>query len=66
MRLGLHRIRDSKSYLALQQWQSPEAREATTSSERYRSWLREYEPILARWDQLMEFEEEWEAEVILN
>jgi quinol monooxygenase YgiN len=66
VRLGLHRIRNTPSYLALQQWQSRAAWETTTSSDFYQSWLREYEPILARWDQLMEFEDEWEAEVMLG
>ena len=66
VRLGLHRIRDTASYLALQQWQSRAAWETTTASDFYQSWLGEYEPILARWDELMEFEDEWEAEVILG
>ncbi|HEY5868376.1 MAG TPA: antibiotic biosynthesis monooxygenase [Candidatus Tectomicrobia bacterium] len=64
-RLGLHRIRDTPSYLALQHWESREAWETTTSSDFYESWRREYEPILERWDRLMEFEDEWEAEAIL-
>jgi hypothetical protein len=64
--IALHRIADTSSYLALQHWPSRAAWEATTSSETYRSWLGEYEPILARWDLLMEFEDEWEAEVILG
>jgi hypothetical protein len=66
VRLGLHRIEDTRSYLALQHWESRAAWETTTSSDFYQSWLGEYEPILARWDQLMEFEDEWEAEVILG
>lgn len=66
VRLGLHRIRDIPSYLALQHWQSRADWETTTSSAFYQSWLGEYEPILAQWDQMMEFEDEWEAEVILG
>mgnify|MGYP000851801339 FL=1 len=66
VRLGLHRIKDTSSYLALQHWQSRVAWEAATSSAFYQSWLAEYEPILAQWDQLVEFEDEWEAEVILG
>ena len=66
VRLGLHRIKDTSSYLALQHWQSRVAWEAATSSAFYQSWLGEYEPILAQWDQLVEFEDEWEAEVILG
>jgi hypothetical protein len=64
--IALHRIGDSRSYLALQYWQSRAAWETTTSSDFYRSWLDAYGPILARWDQLMEFEDEWESEVILG
>ena len=66
VRLGLHRIRDSSSYLALQEWQSRAVWETVTSSDVYRSWLHAYEPTLAQWDQLMEFEDAWEAEVILH
>jgi quinol monooxygenase YgiN len=66
VRLALHRIKDTPSYLALQHWQSRAAWETTTSTDFYQSWLGEYEPILSRWDQLMEFEDGWEAEVILG
>jgi quinol monooxygenase YgiN len=66
MWLGLHRIRDTSSYLALQHWSSRAAWERTTSSDFYQAWFSEYEPILERWEQLMAFEEEWEAEVLLG
>jgi hypothetical protein len=66
VRLGLQRIGDTSSYLALQHWPSRAAWEITTSSDFYRSWLDAYGPILARWDQLMELEDAWEAEVILG
>ncbi len=66
VRLGLYRIRDTSSYLALQYWQSRETWEATTSSDFYRLWLDDYQPILERWDQLMEFEDEWEAELVFG
>ena len=66
IRLELHRISDTHSYLALQRWQSRAAWETTTASEFYQTWFSEYEPILARWDRLMAFEDEWEAEVILG
>ena len=66
VRLGLHRIRDTSSYITLQHWQSRETWEATTSSDFYRLWLNEYQPILERWDQLMEFEDEWEAELVFG
>ena len=66
VRLGLHRIRDTPSCLALQYWPSRAAWETTTSSTFYQAWLEEYEPILVRWDELMELEDEWEAEVLLG
>jgi len=66
VRLGLHRIHDTRSYLALQYWPSRAVWATTRASDSYKVWLSEYEPILVRWDQLMEFEDEWEAEVILG
>lgn len=64
--LGLLRIADSRSYLAIQHWRSREVRDATASSEFYTSWLEAYRPTLERWDRIMEFEDEWEAEDILG
>lgn len=66
VRLGLHRIRETRSYLALQHWPSRTVWETTTTSTSYQTWFGAYEPILVRWDQLMEFEEAWEAEVVLR
>jgi quinol monooxygenase YgiN len=64
--LGLFRIADSRSYLATQHWASREARDATLASGLYASWFEAYRPILERWDQLMAFEDEWEAEDALG
>lgn len=66
VQLGLQRISETRSYLALQHWQSRAVWETTTASAFYQTWFGEYEPILACWDQLMEFEDAWEAEVILG
>lgn len=66
VRLGLQHIRETRSYLALQHWPSRAVWETTTTSAVYQNWFNAYEPILARWDQLMEFEDAWEAEVILG
>jgi quinol monooxygenase YgiN len=63
VRLGLQRITGTQSYLALQHWESREARETTTTSDYYNSWFSEYQLMLERWNDLMEFEDEWEAEV---
>jgi quinol monooxygenase YgiN len=65
VRLSLLRIADTDSYLALQHWTSRAEREAAITSEFYPEWFKAYEPILARWDQLMVFEDEWETEVLL-
>jgi hypothetical protein len=66
VRLGLQRISGSQSYLALQHWPSRAIWERTTTSASYQAWFAAYEPILARWDQLMAFEDGWEAEEILR
>jgi quinol monooxygenase YgiN len=63
VRLGLQRITGTQSYLALQHWESREAWETTTTSDYYNSWFSEYQLMLERWNDLMEFEDEWEAEV---
>ena len=56
--LGLLRIRGTRSYLALQHWESREARQSAMSSDAYPDWLAAYEPILERWNDMMEFEDE--------
>ena len=66
LRLGLLRIEGTQSYLALQFWQSREVWRETTGSDYYRTWYREYLPILERWDEIMAFEEEWDAEDLLG
>jgi hypothetical protein len=65
VRLGLGRIAETRSYLALQHWPSRAEWEATRQSELFTAWYRHYEPILERWDTLMEFEEEWENEELI-
>ena len=64
--LGLQRIPDSRSYLAIQYWQSRQAREEALAAESYRAWHAAYEPALALWDGLMVFEAEWEGEELLD
>ena len=63
VRLGLQHIAGTQSYLALEHWRSRVVWEATTASDYYESWFSEYQPILERWDRLMEFEDEWQTEV---
>ena len=64
--LGLLRIRGTRSYLALQYWESREAWKSATSSDSYSEWLDAYEPSLERWNIIMEFEDEWETEDALG
>ena len=66
LKLGLLHIEGTRSYLALQYWESREHLRETTSSDYYQTWWQAYIPLLERWDQIMEFEEEWEAEDLLG
>ena len=63
--LGLWRIEGTRSYLALQYWQSRKRWRETSGSDYYRTWYEEYRPILDRWNEIMVFEEEWAAEDLL-
>lgn len=64
--LGLLRIHATRSYLALQHWESRKARQSVMSSDAYADWVDAYEPTLERWNDMMEFEEEWETEDALG
>ena len=66
VRLGLWRIDGTRSYLALQHWQSRADWESATQAEPYRGWFRRYASILERWDEIMELEGEWETEDVLG
>ena len=66
VRLGLWRIAGTRSYLALQHWQSRAAWEAATQSASFQEWFGRYVPILVRWDEMMELEGEWETEELLS
>ena len=66
VRLGLLRIEGTRSYFAVQYWSSRAHWESATQSDRYASWWKRYERMLARWDQVMEFEAEFESEELLK
>ena len=66
VRLGLLRIDGTRSYLAVQYWRSRAHWEAATRSDSYPGWWAQYEPMLERWDQVMEFEAEFESEELLS
>ena len=59
--IGLLHILGTRSYLALQYWESRDAWQAAVSSDNYAAWLEAYQPALERWEQLMAFEYEWET-----
>jgi hypothetical protein len=65
VRLGLWRVQDTRSYLALQYWRSHVDWEAATQSPSYAGWWNQYEPILERWDEMMDFEAECNADELL-
>jgi hypothetical protein len=65
VRLRLWRIEATRSYLALQEWSSRAERETVLRSDAFQEWYRRYEPILARWHELMALEDEWETEELL-
>ena len=66
VRLGLLRIDGTRSYLAVQYWRSRDHWNAATQSVSYAGWWAQYEPMLERWDQVMEFEAELESEELLS
>lgn len=66
VRLGLWRIGGSRSYFAVQYWRSRADWEAAATAVSYRDWWKRYEAILKRWDEVMEFEDEWNAEELLS
>ncbi|HEX5049151.1 MAG TPA: hypothetical protein VFX89_18710 [Gammaproteobacteria bacterium] len=66
VRLGLLRIEGTRSYFAVQYWRSRGHWESATQSDLYASWWKQYEPMLAAWDQVMEFEDEFDSEELLK
>ena len=66
LRLGLLRIEGTRSYLALQHWESRERWRKTIGSHYYKTWSEDYAPILDRWNDIMAFEDEWDAEDVLG
>ncbi|SDS80996.1 hypothetical protein SAMN04488570_2751 [Nocardioides scoriae] len=62
--LGLEADEDG-TVVALQRWSSREALAAATSGTAYDRWWAAYLPVLAEWDRLVSFQEEWETTVLL-
>jgi hypothetical protein len=59
--LGLEHCADAQSVLAIQRWRSRRALESATDGPAFERWWSGYQPTLARWDALVEFDDEWEA-----
>lgn len=61
VRLGLERIDGSRSILAIQRWPDLARHEQVLASAGFAGWLDACRPILQQWDEMVEFESEWEA-----
>ncbi len=66
LKIGLLHITGTNAYLATQHWRSRIVYEATLAAPEYAQWREAYEPALARWHELMTFEDEWETEDLLH
>lgn len=64
--LGLLRSPTPGEYVATQQWPSSEYRERVCSGSRFTEWFTEYEPILVRFDALVQFVDEWDGTELLE
>jgi hypothetical protein len=62
--LNLLRVRDGGSYLAVTYWQSKDACD-TWSGSGGQSWRDENRAVLARWLELMAFQDEMDADLLL-
>jgi hypothetical protein len=64
-KLELRRVAGSNSYITTTHWVTRAAHQEF-EGDAGAAWREGYRATLERWDQLMEFEEEWFGEVILN
>ena len=60
--LRLELVDESDTVLTIQVWDDRETWQTVLESESYARWFREYEPILARWDEMVTFVDEWTTE----
>ncbi len=63
--LGLLRIEGTRCYLAIQYWESRFAYDHALQAPEYAEWFEAYQPALARWHEMLTFQDEWCAETIL-
>tara|TARA_B100000519_G_C14125076_1_gene382421 strand:- start:268 stop:603 length:336 start_codon:yes stop_codon:yes gene_type:complete len=62
LRLRLELVHESDTVLTIQVWEDRETWQTVLESESYARWFREYEPILAQWDGMVTFLDEWTTE----
>lgn len=53
------------SVVAVQRWASRAAHDAATTGAAYDAWWRDYLPVLAVWDTLVDLDSEWESVELL-
>jgi hypothetical protein len=63
--LGLE-AQGGDAILAIQRWPSRDVLAQATTSPRFQDWWQAYQPVLAAWDALVEFDSEWETEDLLD
>jgi quinol monooxygenase YgiN len=66
LKLGLHRIEGTNSYLTTQHWESRAVYKEVMASPEYAKWREAYQLTLERWHIMMKFEDEWETEDVLE
>lgn len=59
--LGLEVEVDRTRVLAVQRWRSVDARRAAMRGPAFDRWWDDYRAVLERWDELVEFVDEWET-----
>jgi hypothetical protein len=65
VRLGLESVVGTPEVLASQHWPDQDTRDRAMTGEHFPDWWRDYQPILAAWDELVEFVAEWESHQLL-
>lgn len=63
--LGLEAQCDD-AVLAIQLWPSPACVEQAMGGSGFQDWREAYQPVLAVWDAVVDFDNEWETEDLLD
>jgi hypothetical protein len=64
-RLGLEQIEGCRAVLATQRWLDRGRRDQAMVGAAFEAWLAAYKPLLEEWDNLVEFEAEWESSELI-